>query len=238
MARRQTIDPSIRHAVIARYGNTCWLGLPGCTQTGTEDDHIVPYSHGGKDTVSNIRRACKHCNASRQDRILNGYGVNMHIVLCPPLADRDAVEYVLEHGCVGDMLIAFSEIAQAMRVNIDDVAQRRIVAMATDSAYRQAAKTSSPVDVWHIRTMPSSKQHPHMLAEWVALDYDITVLDPGFGVVYALASSDVERNLVRRWYALNLTQSRIDTLKAQRYEQLVRLGLRDSTLTVSQRPSW
>lgn len=64
MARRQTIDPLVRAKVIETWGNACWLRLPGCTGVGEEDDHIVPYAHGGMDTVANIRRACKHCNAS------------------------------------------------------------------------------------------------------------------------------------------------------------------------------
>ena len=57
--RRQTVDPRIRAKVIATYGNRCWLGMPGCSITATEDDHIIPFSHGGQDTVANLRRACK-----------------------------------------------------------------------------------------------------------------------------------------------------------------------------------
>lgn len=74
MGRRQTISPAMRAEVIRTYGNDCWLGLPGCIGLGEEDDHIRPHHLGGRDTVANIRRACKHCNASRQDRILSGYG--------------------------------------------------------------------------------------------------------------------------------------------------------------------
>ena len=85
--RRQTVDPRIRAKVIATYGNRCWLGMPGCSITATEDDHIVPYSHGGRDTVANLRRACKHCNAMRQDRVLSGYGATLHAVIGPPRAD-------------------------------------------------------------------------------------------------------------------------------------------------------
>lgn len=95
MARRQTIDPLVRAKVIETWGNACWLRLPGCTGVGEEDDHIVPYAHGGMDTVANIRRACKHCNASRQDRVLYGYGARLHIVVTPPgSCDREAVEWV------------------------------------------------------------------------------------------------------------------------------------------------
>ena len=93
MARRQPIDPLVRAKVIETWGNACWLRLPGCTGVGEEDDHIVPYSHGGMDTVANIRRACKHCNASRQDRVLYGYGARLHIIITPPgSCDREAVD--------------------------------------------------------------------------------------------------------------------------------------------------
>lgn len=87
MPRRQTVDPLIRAQVIAAWGNQCWLGMPGCRITATEDDHIIPYAHGGKDTVTNLRRACKHCNAARQDRVLSGYGATLHAVIGPPRAD-------------------------------------------------------------------------------------------------------------------------------------------------------
>ena len=42
--RRQTVDPRIRSKVIATWGNRCWLGMPGCSITATEDDHIIPFS--------------------------------------------------------------------------------------------------------------------------------------------------------------------------------------------------
>lgn len=103
MGRRQTIDPLVRAKVIDTWGNDCWLGLPGCTKVGAEDDHIVPYSHGGMDTVANIRRACKHCNASRQDRVLYGYGARLHMVIVPPgSCDREAVEWIDAHKSAGD----------------------------------------------------------------------------------------------------------------------------------------
>ena len=116
MGRRQVIDPCVRAEVIATYGNTCWLGLPGCTVVGEEDDHIVPHSHGGKATVANIRRACKHCNASRQDRVLYGYGARMHIIVCPPGCDATALDYITEHSRSTDPVVAYSYLADAMGV--------------------------------------------------------------------------------------------------------------------------
>lgn len=107
MPRRQVVAPSIRSAEIAAWGNDCWLELPGCTKVGTEDDHIVPHAHGGKDTVPNLRRACKHCNASRQDRVLYGYGCRLHMIVCPPgSCDREAVDYIAQHAKPSDPVVS------------------------------------------------------------------------------------------------------------------------------------
>ena len=171
MARRQTIDPLVRAKVIETWGNACWLRLPGCTGVGEEDDHIVPYAHGGMDTVANIRRACKHCNASRQDRVLYGYGARLHIVVTPPgSCDREAVEWVEAHRQQGDPVVSWPALAQAMRLpESPSMAQRRAVAMAWSAAYRQFAITQEPIDVWLTRTTPSSKRHPRMLDEWTSM---------------------------------------------------------------------
>ena len=113
--RRQVIDPLVRREVIETWGNDCWLELPGCTHVGAEDDHIVPYSHGGMDTVPNIRRACKPCNASRQDRVLYGYGARLHMMIVPPgSCDREAMEYIDAHKAPGDPVVSFTGLARAM----------------------------------------------------------------------------------------------------------------------------
>lgn len=179
MGRRQTIDPFVRAKVIETWGNDCWLRLPGCTRVGTEDDHIVPHSHGGMDTVPNIRRACKHCNASRQDRVLYGYGARLHMIVVPPgSCDREAVDYIDAHKNAGDPVVSFSALAAAMGLTSPSLAARRAVAMAWSGAYRQFAISSEPIDVWCTRTTPSSKRHPRMMDEWIALDYDVRVIDP------------------------------------------------------------
>lgn len=174
MGRRQTIDPLVRAKVIDTWGNDCWLGLPGCTKVSTEDDHIVPYSHGGMDTVANIRRACKHCNASRQDRVLYGYGARLHMVIVPPgSCDREAVEWIDAHKSAGDPVVSFSTLATAMGLTNPSLACRRAVAMAWSGAYRQFATSAEPIDVWLTRTTISSNRHPRLLDEWIALDLSL-----------------------------------------------------------------
>lgn len=240
MARRQTIDPRVRAKVIETWGNDCWLRLPGCTRVGAEDDHIVPYSHGGLDTVPNIRRACKHCNASRQDRVLYGYGARLHMIVVPPgSCDREAVDYIDAHRHDGDPVVSFSSLAAAMGLgDAPSLAERRAVAMAWSGAYRQFAVSAEPLDVWCTRTTPGSKRHPRMLDEWIALDYDVRVIDPGFTTEWERAKDDEGRDRVRRWYALHLSQELVDARQAERRAQLAALGLRSQIAASPSRPEW
>lgn len=239
MVRRQTIDPLVRAKVIETWGNACWLELPGCTRVGTEDDHIVPYSHGGMDTVANIRRACKHCNASRQDRVLYGYGARLHMIVAPPGGcDHEAVDYIDAHRRPGDPVVGFTALATAMGLASPGPAERRAVAMAWSAAYRQFAVSREPIDVWLIRTMPNSRRHPRMMDEWVALDYDVRVIDPGFGIEWERAGDDAARTRVRQWYALHLSQELVDARRRARRARLVALGLRGEPPSVAARPAW
>ena len=238
--RRQTINPRIRSEVIARYGNRCWLEMPGCTVKATEDDHIIPFSAGGKDTVPNIRRACKHCNASRQDRVLFGYGARLHMIVCPPgSCDREAVDYIAEHAKATDPVVSWSALSTALNIDDDDMEQRRAVAMAWSAAYRHFARSSDPIDVWLIRTIPTSRHHPHMLAEWIALDYDLHILDPGYEESMARARNELYRRLVRQWYSLRLSQENVEARQQTRRRRLAALGLRTIPPTATTaRPRW
>lgn len=239
MGRRQTVDPRVRAEVIATWGNVCWLDLPGCTRVGEEDDHIVPYSHGGLDTVGNVRRACKHCNASRQDRVLYGYGARLHMLLVPPgSCDAEAMDWLDSHAAPGDPVVSWPLLARAMRIDVSSAVQRRAAAMAWSAAYRQFAVCSEPVDVWMVRTMPSSHRHPRMLDEWIALGYDVHVIDPGFDVEWARAAGDDARRTVRQWYALHLSQDLVDGLLARRRRRLADLGLLSAPSARRSRPEW
>lgn len=241
MARRQTVAPAIRREVIARWGNECWLHLPGCTGTGEEDDHIVPWSHRGRDSVDNIRRACKHCNAARQDRVLSGFGANMHAVLGPPGADlMAAAEPYLQADSI---VVSHAELMHALcpADTRPSPALRSAAGSAWDAAYRRLAKSRSPVDVWLLRTLPMSRTHPRLLDEWIALDYSVMIVDPGAEHVFEHAGLDQDAlKVARQWYSLHLTQAGIDAKLAARHDELVRLGLRTdtSTPTATSRIKW
>ena len=63
---RQPIPGSIRAAVFERDEYTCVF----CSSV--EDltlDHIIPWSRGGEDTVTNLRTLCRSCNSRRGNRM-------------------------------------------------------------------------------------------------------------------------------------------------------------------------
>lgn len=240
MARRQTVGAATRAEVIERWGNRCWLGLPGCTGAGEEDDHIVPWSHRGRDSVQNLRRACKRCNASRQDRVLSGYGAVMHAVIGPPSADLyGAVEHLIGRDAV---TVVHADFMHALRPEVPEEEQtaavRSAAATAWDAAYRRLSREREPVDVWLFRSLPVSHAHPHMLDEWIALDYDIHVVDPGAASVFdAVAGDPAAEAVARRWYGLHVTQQIVDARTAERHRRLVELGLRTQA-TAEARYTW
>jgi 5-methylcytosine-specific restriction protein A len=59
-----------RRFVLERDGGRCGLRLAGCTVIATTADHIVPRAAGGTNDPSNLRAACRHCNAARGARPL------------------------------------------------------------------------------------------------------------------------------------------------------------------------
>lgn len=82
--RRAMIPRSVQAKVVETYGSTCWLKFPGCTGRADTLDHLMPYSKGGTDSVNNLRPACRHCNSLRADRLVQGRGIEVHVLLCAP----------------------------------------------------------------------------------------------------------------------------------------------------------
>lgn len=78
------IPRSVQAKVVETYGNQCWLKFPGCTGRADTLDHLMPYSKGGGDSVNNLRPACRHCNSLRADRLVQGRGIEVHVLLCAP----------------------------------------------------------------------------------------------------------------------------------------------------------
>lgn len=230
--KRQRVPPEITARVIELYGNDCWLRFPGCTGVGQTSDHIVPYHAGGATTVQNLRRACRHCNSARLDRVLSGYGAVLHMVIGPPEAGKTT--YVRDHAAHDALVLDYDTLAEAiqpdsMQRSKRSTALQDVALGAWSGAYNRLTRCIEPVDVWCIKALPYSPRSPHMLDEWVALDYDIHVIDPGSATVFDRLAADnrsVEAEATaRRWYALGLSQDHIDAIRALRHAQLRSVGL-------------
>lgn len=238
--KRQRVPPQVSAEVVRRWGNDCWIEFHGCAGTSTTSDHIVPYAAGGRATVPNIRRACLHCNSARHDRILSGFGANIHAVIGPPCAGKS--EWVKAHAPTDAIVLDYSSMAKALAPATTMATAVAAIAMgAWSGAYNSMIRCTEPVDVWIVKALPLLPHSPHLLEEWIALDYRIHVVDPGVAVVFdrlaanQRGSSDEEE--ARRWYSLGITQQSVDAAASLRHARLRSLDL----LAVSEtqlRPRW
>lgn len=62
---RPKIPSHVRRAVIERDGSTCGICGGDVDASDLQLDHIVPFVHGGPDTVENLRVAHAVCNQRR-----------------------------------------------------------------------------------------------------------------------------------------------------------------------------
>jgi hypothetical protein len=196
--------------------------MPGCTGYATTLDHITPWSVGGRDTVENLRPACKHCNSLRNNRIISGYGATIHIVTGPPAAGKTT--YVAEHAGSNDLVLDFDAIARTLMpastiTHDHPLFLRRITAAAWNGARREMERTAEPVTVWIIKTMPTDARHPSLLTEWIALHYRIHVVDPGINVVAdRIARGERPATALDRakeWYRLGVSE-RLASIESSR----------------------
>ena len=114
-----------------------------------------------KSAAANITaRACKHCNAMRQDRVLSGYGATLHAVIGPPRADFGmAMQSMLRRDSI---VVSFDSLLRDLCPTQSKATDglRLAAAMAWDGAARTLAKSSEPLDVWLVRTLPRHTAKP------------------------------------------------------------------------------
>lgn len=232
----RVIPEAIRRAAYEQWGRSCWLQLPGCTGIGDTLDHIVPVAAGGKTTVANLRPCCKHCNSARMNRIVNGFGADIHCVIGPPEGGKST--YVAAHKQQSDIVLDYDALARclagdegysAVRANNGSQALRDATAAAWSGAYNALTRATSPVGVWIIKALPQTDRHPRLLDEWIALGYEVSVCDPGATATVQRAEADGRSSaalpIVRRWYSLHLSQGKIDEARQRRLSALRRYGL-------------
>lgn len=190
--------------VLETYGRVCHLRLKGCKGVATTKDHIVPYSHGGADTIENYRPACKSCNSKRQNRVMYGYGASVVVLTGPPASGKTT--YVNEHAKPTDVVIDFDAICRALMPVAPEQSHtypahvRWVAVRARKAAVNAATRLKERTTVWLIHAIPV----PDDLADYKRLGWQIITIDPGREVVEARARTmrPPEQMLhVARWYA-------------------------------------
>lgn len=201
---------SLTALVLSTYGTTCHLRMPGCLGVATTKDHLIPHSLGGKDTLENLRPSCKRCNSKRHNRVLNGYGARINVIIGPPASGKST--YVTERAKPSDIVIDFDVIARALmpvqqeRTHVYPEYVRHVAIGARKAAIDRATRLAVGATIWVIHALPTA----NALAEYQSLRYNIITIDPGRDVVERRAR--LERPpyvwpLIARWYASGLAQA-------------------------------
>ncbi|GAA1790866.1 HNH endonuclease [Leucobacter iarius] len=190
--------------VLETYGTRCHLRMPGCLGVATTKDHLIPWSHGGTDTLENLRPACKRCNSKRQNRVLSGYGAIIKVVTGPPAAGKTT--YIAEHAKPEDIVIDLDAITRSLMpappatTHVYPEHVRHVAIGARKAAIDRATRIAYRCTVWIIHSIPP----PNVLAEYRALRYQIITIDPGREVVEQRARTMRPRYVwptVAKWYA-------------------------------------
>ena len=168
MSTRRTMIPrSVQAKVVETYGNQCWLKFPGCTGRADTLDHLMPYSKGGTDSVNNLRPACRHCNSLRADRLVQGRGIEVHVLLCAPRVrphgGMPATATWLDYDAMLGMLAAGRGVD-------DDV--WRIAEGMWNGAVAKALRLPSAVP---LVLLPPASVAVERWREWLRLGYDMQV---------------------------------------------------------------
>ena len=168
MSTRRTMIPrSVQAKVVETYGNKCWLKFPGCTDRADTLDHLMPYSKGGTDSVNNLRPACRHCNSLRADRLVQGRGIEVHVLLCAPRirphGGMPSTATWLDYDAMLGMLAAGRGVD-------DDV--WRIAEGMWNGAVAKALRLPSAVP---LVLLPPASVAVERWREWLRLGYDLQV---------------------------------------------------------------
>lgn len=168
MSTRRTMIPrSVQAKVLETYGNQCWLRFPGCTGRADTLDHLMPYSKGGTDSVNNLRPACRHCNSLRADRLVQGRGIEVHVLLCAPRVrphgGMPSTATWLDYDAMLGML--------ASGRGVDDDVWRMAEGM-WNGAVAKALRLPSAVP---LVLLPPASVAVERWREWLRLGYDLQV---------------------------------------------------------------
>lgn len=200
-ARSGRASVNLTQLVLLEYGDVCWLcGRPGATTK----DHVIPYSLGGSDDLENLRPAHGTCNKRRGNRVINGYGARIHVVMGPPAAGK--TRHVLDHATLTDIVIDLDAIARAlMPITLNETHVypehvRHVAIGARAAAIDRATRLAAGVGVWIIHADPTHRD----LDDYRFLRYDVITIDPGREIVEQRVRAErppYMRAYVPKWYA-------------------------------------
>lgn len=234
-SKRRQVSRKLRAEVYVVYGTTCWLGFHGCKRIADTVDHIVPVNIGGKNTLANLRPACGYCNRRRADRVISGFGANVHMVIGPPCAGKTT--FVRTHAADTDVVIDFDQLASALMnqtQNSHDFAEYiNLVAQgAWAGAQRAATRLGYPTDVWIIKALPVNQHGELLIDEYATLRYQIHVIDPGAETVMQRLEQahrqPEAKQAARQWYRLHISQETCNQARKRRQGALDSLVERSS----------
>lgn len=223
--------------VIAAYGDGCWLGFPGCKHTVESIDHVLPAIAHGPTLVTNLRPACKHCNSARNSRMISGLGPTIHAVIGPPTAGKTT--FVRDHCKSDDIVLDYDILANSL-LPYTTTDEHTHAAWLTTTAtamwlasYNKLIRLTQPVHIWLIKTLPTTRKSPRLLDEWIALNYDVHVIDPGKHVIRERLSAYQRASYawqgMQAWYKLGITQDNVNERMATRAHQLASYHIGVST---------
>lgn len=149
---------------LLRYGTTCHI----CGQSGADSaDHVIPRSHGGPDTLDNLRPAHRGCNTARSNQPLTAS--NVLVLLGPP---RHVSEWLLAHRTATDLLVSDARIDDALGASTSAGADR--MAMAA----RQAALSAAIATGARVLLVPSIRSQKRDPGVWTARGWTVIPCAP------------------------------------------------------------
>lgn len=198
-----------RRHILDRDSHTCQIQGPGCTTYATEVDHIIPLAAGGaRLDPTNLRAACKHCNAARssqqrREKWRGGSDPESHLppitlVVGPPASGKTS--WVEARAGVNDVIIDLDRLITAFggRAWGDRRGAWKAAMGGRGRVIDMARRGELDCDhIWITSTNPDAPNlYPH---------HHLEILDPGIDVVLERIRSDPHRpagqaDAARRWY--------------------------------------
>ena len=209
--RRRSLPSGLKSNVAAKWGTECWLQLPGCTGRADTMDHIMPYGKGGTDTVKNLRPACKHCNSMRADRMVQGHGLDVLILMAPP-----TVGYMTYIRRNSDIFIDFTAMLDALHDRTKDAPLDDAAYMTAEGMWIGAANRAMRL-VTHRRVV--LKAPPGVAAErwreWARLGYELKV---SYAHNVSAFDCDAELEAWKKWMRSGIVSQSVEAVETKMIE--------------------